>query len=68
MLSSRLVLSVKMDLLEEVQLEVSQMIQLFLLQFRKNLLVILLMEVDSCQVLVKIHKILVKIKRKITFI
>ena len=57
-----------MDLLEEVQLEVSQMIQLFLLQFRKNLLVILLMEVDSCQVLVKIHKILVKIKRKITFI
>ena len=57
-----------MDLLEEVQLDVSQMIQLFLLQFRKNLLVILLMEVDSCQVLVKIHKILVKIKRKITFI
>jgi len=68
MLSLKLELRVRMDLLEEVQLEVYQLIQLFLLQFRKNLSVILRMVVDFCQELVKIHKILDKIKKKRIFI
>ncbi len=68
MLSLKLELQVRMDLLEEVQLGVYQLIQLFLLQFRKNLSVILRMVVDFCQVLVKIHKIPDKIKKKRIFI
>ena len=68
MLSSRLELSVRMDQLVEVPPEECLLTQLYRLLFRKNLLAILLMGVDFCQVLEKIRKILVKTKKKLMFI